>query len=49
MQNYIITIEEAVSNSFSISAENFEEAIKIAAMRYYDGTFELAPGNLTSK
>ena len=49
MQNYIITIEETVSGAFPVMAENTDEVIKTAVRKYYDGTFELSPGNLTSK
>lgn len=49
MKLYKITIEETVSETFGIYAENMEEALKKAETGYNQGQYVLAPGNLTFK
>ena len=49
MKEYIITIEETVSQEFIVAAESEEEAMEIAEQNYNEGIFVLEPGNLTSK
>ena len=46
---YNITIEETVSKTFEIIAENENQAKEIAMNNYYSGKFVLAPGELTHK
>ena len=49
MKKYIICIEEIVSEEFEVVAENEKSAIKIAAEKYRNGEFVLAPGTLLYK
>ena len=46
---YIVTIEETVSESFEVFADNGEVALEYAMKKYKDGEFVLTPGELTSK
>lgn len=46
---YNVTIEETVSKTFEIIAENENQAKEIAMKRYILGEFVLAPGELTHK
>lgn len=41
-----ILIEETISDTFCINANNKQEAILIAQEKYRQGEFILAPGNL---
>ncbi len=43
---YTITIEETVSDSFIIEADNLKQALQIAQNKYYDSEIILEPGNL---
>ena len=46
---YIITIEEMVSQDFTVDAANMEEAMELAEQKYNTGEFILSPGNLVTK
>lgn len=46
---YIITIEEMVSQGFTVDAANMEEAMELAEQKYNNGEFILSPGNLVAK
>lgn len=46
---YNITIEETVSKTFEVIAENENQAKEIAVNNYNSGKFVLAPGELTYK
>lgn len=48
-KNYIVTIEEMISQDFEVYAKDIGEALAIAEKKYYDGEFVLAPGNLVCK
>lgn len=48
-KKYSITIEEMISKTFEIFAENDEQAENIAIEKYNSGEFVLDPGNLVSK
>lgn len=48
-KKYSITIEEMVSKTFEVFAENDEQAESIAIEKYKSGEFVLDPGNLVSK
>lgn len=49
MKTYTITIEETVSDSFEVVAEDEGKALEIAKDKYKSGEFVLEPGNLQSK
>lgn len=49
MKTYTITIEETVSDSFEVVAEDEGIALEIAKDKYKFGEFVLEPGNLQSK
>ena len=44
-----VTIEETVSQSFSVDAVNVLEAIEIAKQKYKSGEFILEPGEVTCR
>lgn len=46
---YIITIEEMVSQAFTVDAANMEEAMELAEQKYNNSEFILSPGNLVAK
>ena len=48
MAEYIVTIEETVSEGFKISADSVKEALEIARQMYKNGELVLEPGNLVS-
>ena len=49
MKKYIVTIEETVSEDFSVTAENKDEAIKIAIAKYNNEDFVLNNGEVQLK
>ena len=49
MEEYVITIEETVSQEFIVKADSAEEAMDIAQQKYRDCEFVLEPGNLVAK
>ena len=49
VKKYYITIEETVSDTFEITAENEEQARSIAIEKYKSGELVLEPGNLIHK
>ena len=49
MGKYNVTIEELVSQDFTVEAETQEKAIQEAIRLYKQGTIVLCPGNLEMK
>ena len=49
MEKYTIVIEETVVEEFEVEADDFEDALKIAAEKYRKGEFVLCPGELHFK
>jgi len=49
MQKFKITIEEMVSETFEVLADNDDQAISIAIEKHKSGEFVLEPGNLVAK
>ena len=49
MKKYEITIEEIISQTFEVYAENDEKAQEIAERKYKDGECVLSCGNLIAK
>lgn len=49
MKEFVITIEEHISQNFVVEANNAEEAMEIAEKKYERGDFTLEPGNLVAK
>lgn len=49
MKKYLVTIEEQVSQTFEVMAENADSAKRIAEDRYKNGEFVLEPGNVTAR
>lgn len=48
-KKFSITIEEMISKTFEVFAENDEQAENIAIEKYKSGEFVLDPGNLVAK
>ena len=48
-KTYYVTIEEIVSQTFEVEADDIGEAMEIAESKYYDGEFVLEPGEVTYK
>lgn len=46
MKNFVIAIEETVSQNFVIEAESAEQAMKIAEEKYHNSEFVLEPGTV---
>lgn len=49
MKKYEITIEEVISQTFEVEAEDIEKAMEIANEKYNRGKFVLEPGEVVSK
>ena len=49
MKKFMITIEEHVTKTFEVKANDIEEAMEIAEEKYNDGEFVLEPGNPTAR
>ena len=49
MRDFIITIEELVSQNFTVKAETREKAIEKAVDLYRQGMLVLSPGNVEMK
>lgn len=49
MKSFTVTIEELVSQDFSVWAESRKEAVEKAIEMYRRGDFVLAPGELEMK
>ena len=49
MIKFFVTIEETVSKTFEVIAENENQAKEIAMNNYNSGKIVLAPGELTQK
>lgn len=49
MKKFIIAIEETVSQTFDVLAENVDEALMIAQSKYRKCEFVLEPGELICK
>lgn len=47
MKKFKITIEEHVSETFDVEANDIGEAMEIAEEKYYDGEFVLEPGEVS--
>ena len=47
MKKFEVTIEETVSQTFTVEAESKEEAYHIAEKNYYNCDFVLEPGECT--
>lgn len=43
MKKFKITIEETISDTFTVEAETMEEAMEIAEEKYADGEFVVMP------
>jgi hypothetical protein len=48
-KNFLITIEETISEDFLVTARDSTEAFIIASQKYHNGEFILSPGNLIFK
>jgi hypothetical protein len=48
-KNFLVTIEETISQEFSVKAESYDEAVRIASNKYKSGEFVLSPGNVVHK
>lgn len=46
---FTVTIEETVSQSFEVYAEDLNTAMKTAAQKYRNGEFVLEPGEILGK
>lgn len=46
-KNFIVTIEETISQNFDIEAESLEEALEIARKKYCDDEFVVESGSVT--
>lgn len=44
-----ITIEEHISQDFEVEADTIEEAVEIAAQKYYDCEFVINSADMTAK
>ena len=49
MKIFKITIEEHISETFDVEANDIDEAMKVAEEKYNDGEFVLELGNVTAK
>lgn len=49
MKKFKITIEEHVSETFEVEANDIGEAMEIAEEKYYDGEFVLEPGEVSAR
>jgi hypothetical protein len=49
MPKFKVIIEEHVSETFEVEAEDIGVAMEIAEEKYNNGEFVLEPGNLTAK
>lgn len=49
MKKFKITIEEHVSETFEVEANDIGEAMAIAEEKYYDGEFVLEPGEVSAR
>ncbi len=49
MKKYYVTIEEMISETFEIEAEEMGEAMEMAKQGYKNGKYVLMPGNLVAK
>lgn len=49
MQKFKITIEEHISDTFEVEANDIGEAMEIAQEKYRKGEFVLEPGKVTAK
>lgn len=49
MKTFMVTIEEHVSQTFKVNADNIEEAMEIAKEKYNNGEFVLEPGEVNAK
>lgn len=49
MKTFKITIEETISDTFTVEAETIEEAMEIAEKKYLEGEFLIHPQTPTCK
>ena len=49
MKKIKVTIEEHISQTFEVEADNIEEAMEIAEDKYNDGEFVLEPGAVNAR
>lgn len=49
MKKIIVTIEEHITQDFTVEANNMEEAMEIAKEKYKNGEFVLMPGEVQEK
>ena len=49
MKKYKIAIEETVTEEFEVEANDLNEAREIAAKKYRDGEFIVAPGEVQAR
>ena len=49
MKTFKITIEEHISETFDVKANDIDEAMEIAEEKYKDGEFVLEPGEVNAK
>ena len=49
MKKIKVTIEEHISQTFEVDADNIEDAMKIAEEKYNDGEFVLEPGEVNAR
>ena len=49
MKKYKIAIEETVTEEYEVEADTLHKAMEIAAKKYYDGEFVVAPGEAQAK
>lgn len=48
-KEFVVTIEEIISQDFTVIAKSKKEALNIAKEEYYKGNFVLLPGDLEYK
>lgn len=49
MKTFMVTIEEHISQTFKVEANDIGEAMEIAEENYNNGEFVLEPGEVTAK
>lgn len=49
MKTFKVTIEEHISQTFEVEANNIEDAMEIAEEKYYNCEFVLDPGEVSAR
>lgn len=49
MKTFMVTIEEHLSKTFEVKANDIEEAMEVAEEKYDEGEFVLEPGEVNAK